>query len=95
MFHDHLNPYIATEHARARMVELESSITRRPTVREAGGARRRRRQWLARWTVGHLSGSGHASVDAGDAVMDPASRRCSLGSQLVSMRGSARSASRR
>ena len=41
MFHDHFT-YIANEHARARMAELESSIARRAAVREAGGAARRR-----------------------------------------------------
>jgi hypothetical protein len=51
MFHDHLDPYIANEHARARMAELESSIARRAADREADGARRRRRQWSAHWTV--------------------------------------------
>jgi hypothetical protein len=49
MFHDHLNPYIANEHARACMAEMESSIAKRAAVREARGARRRR--WLALWTV--------------------------------------------
>jgi hypothetical protein len=51
MFHDHLNPYIANEHARARMAEMESSIARRAAVREPSGARRRRRRWLALWSV--------------------------------------------
>jgi hypothetical protein len=49
MFHDHLNPYVANEHARARIAEMERSIARRAAVEEARGARRRR--WLAVWTV--------------------------------------------
>jgi hypothetical protein len=51
MFHDHLNPYVANEHARARIAEMERSIARRAAVEEARGARRRRRRWLAVWTV--------------------------------------------
>jgi hypothetical protein len=47
MFSAHLNPYIANEHARARIAEMESSIARRASVREARGARRRR--WLVLW----------------------------------------------
>jgi hypothetical protein len=54
MFHDHLNPYIANEHARARMAEMESSIASRAAVREARGARRRRQRWLALRTVRSL-----------------------------------------
>jgi hypothetical protein len=49
MFHDHLNPYIANDDARARMGELESSITRHAARR--GRSRRQRRTWLARWTM--------------------------------------------
>jgi hypothetical protein len=40
MFHDHLNPYVANEHARARMAEMESSIARQATDRRAPGASR-------------------------------------------------------
>jgi hypothetical protein len=50
MFH-HLNPYIVNEHARARIAHMESSIAERASLRQARGARRRRRLWLARWTV--------------------------------------------
>jgi hypothetical protein len=54
MFHDHLNPYMANEHARARIAEMEASIVRQAAIREARGPRRRRRQWLPRWTVRSL-----------------------------------------
>ena len=40
MFHDHLNPNIANEHARGCMAEMESSIARQATERGASGALR-------------------------------------------------------
>jgi hypothetical protein len=50
MFH-HLNPYIANEHARARIADVESSIAERAVVEQARAARRRRRRRLAGWTI--------------------------------------------